>query len=517
MNFQMKNKKCETIILTENLEIKYAMSQAVPSEIEKDLASVQKKPHEVIADEIKNIIEKEFTDKLKNPFSLLPIDIKSIEMNAGEQRVVKKEAGRNVANRDTETMKNDSKKISAKITTTIQRGTTSQIKDKLTSEITESNKSGKQKQNIDNTIVQKTTEFGNSLEAENLHLIISEEEYRLLNSDTFNQNCKFALRIANQYKYHKNYIAYRNYPEQNLKGDERGEAKNLSGKMFGNKSKQTKEQEAEDNTLKDLNFLFKFECDTFRNRCVSSLDWNCVNTDLLAATYGEFDLKSDYKDGYLGFWTLKNPDFPERVIKTTSRAMNCRFSQRNPNLIGVGLYDGVVAIYDIRKKGDQPIADSKELDSKHLDAIWEVNWVGKSNANDKGEGLVSISSDGKIIEWSIKKGLESQELKVLNRVINPAIREEQPETINFRYTTGFSLNFVPGDNIIYFVSTEDGTVHKCSKSYREQYLSNYYGHTGPVYKVRCNPFWTDIFLTCSADWTCRVWNSKEDQVSGVLK
>ena len=92
--------------------------------------------------------------------------------------------------------------------------------------------------------------------------------------------------------------------------------------------------------------------------------------------------------------------------------MCCKFSPRNPNLIGVGMYDGVVAIYDIRKPGNAPIADSREINEKHLDVVWEVDWVGKSQNSDKGEGLVSISSDGRIVEWSIKKGLESQELKI---------------------------------------------------------------------------------------------------------
>ena len=28
--------------------------------------------------------------------------------------------------------------------------------------------------------------------------------------------------------------------------------------------------------------------------------------------------------------------------------------------------------------------------------------------------------------------------------------------------------------------------------------------------MRCNPFWNDIFLTCSADWTAKMWNIKEE-------
>ena len=63
---------------------------------------------------------------------------------------------------------------------------------------------------------------------------------------------------------------------------------------------------------------------------------------------------------------------------------------------------------------------------------------------------------------------------------------------------------------MYLVATEEGTVHRCSKSYAEQYLDSYFGHSGPIYKVRCNPFFSDVFLTCSADWSCKLWNWREE-------
>ena len=51
------------------------------------------------------------------------------------------------------------------------------------------------------------------------------------------------------------------------------------------------------------------------------MDWNPVNPDLLAASYGEYELSPD-REGYLMFWTLKNPNFPERIIKTPSSISN---------------------------------------------------------------------------------------------------------------------------------------------------------------------------------------------------
>lgn len=62
------------------------------------------------------------------------------------------------------------------------------------------------------------------------------------------------------------------------------------------------------------------------------------------------------------------------------------------------------------------------------------------------------------------------------------------KNINFRYSSGFGFDFHKVDQNIYFISTEDGYIHRCSKSYKERYLDSYYGHTGPVYKIRCNPF-----------------------------
>ena len=64
---------------------------------------------------------------------------------------------------------------------------------------------------------------------------------------------------------------------------------------------------------------------------------------------------------------------------------------------------------------------------------------------------------------------------------------------------------------MYLASTEEGVIYRCSKSYTQQFLEVYQGHKGPVYRVRCNPFFPDIFLTGSADWTCKLWNWRKDE------
>ena len=43
------------------------------------------------------------------------------------------------------------------------------------------------------------------------------------------------------------------------------------------------------------------------------------------------------------------------------------------------------------------------IDGGHTDAVWQVKWVDKGQG--RGERLVSISADGRVTEWSTKKGL----------------------------------------------------------------------------------------------------------------
>ena len=86
-------------------------------------------------------------------------------------------------------------------------------------------------------------------------------------------------------------------------------------------------------------------------------------------------------------------------------------------MIAVGDSLGNIAIYNISDPdATEPIASSKDHDDKHTDIIWEIHWVQNEN---KGEFLISISGDGRIIEWSMRKGLEMTELKQLKRETNP--------------------------------------------------------------------------------------------------
>ena len=67
------------------------------------------------------------------------------------------------------------------------------------------------------------------------------------------------------------------------------------------------------------------------------------------------------------------------------------------------------------------------------------------------------------------------------------------------------------------VGTEEGVIHKCSRSYEGQYLDSYYGHHGPVYKVQWSPFASQVFASCGADWTIQVWREHSQEASFKLQ
>lgn len=58
---------------------------------------------------------------------------------------------------------------------------------------------------------------------------------------------------------------------------------------------------------------------------------------------------------------------------------------------------------------------------------------------------------------------------------------------------------------LFLVGTEEGKIHMCSKAYTSQFLDSVDAHNMAVYKVRWNPYHPNIYVTCSADWTVKIW------------
>ena len=65
---------------------------------------------------------------------------------------------------------------------------------------------------------------------------------------------------------------------------------------------------------------------------------------------------------------------------------------------------------------------------------------------------------------------------------------------------------------MFVVGTDSGALHKCSTAYASDYLASYAGHDTAVYAVRWNLCHPRSFLSSSADWSVKLWDSNLDEV-----
>lgn len=343
-------------------------------------------------------------------------------------------------------------------------------------------------------------------------LLFSQRAADILNSRSLSTSLARMERCVQQNLFHPRQLQYRNHPDatnedviplfpvEKPKDDEKTtKTSSLEGVIHDSPPAGATEAVG-------LDLLWTWNAPMVTNRCVTGMCWNRVNRDALAVGYGGLSYAAP-KSGLVLFWSLRNPLYPERVLHLSSGCTALAFSRNSPQLLAVGTHDGAVAVYDVRRDENGRVLSAALLDSdntpgKHMDPVWQLKWVDKGI--ERGESLVSISTDGRVVEWSMKKGLEETTLMVLKRV-------GTAEGVVSRQASGLCFDFPIDDASVYLAGTEGGMLHRCSCSYNEQYLETYSGHTGPIYRVRCSPFWPPAFLSCSADWTVKLWHQKNPE------
>jgi len=184
------------------------------------------------------------------------------------------------------------------------------------------------------------------------------------------------------------------------------------------------------------------------------------------------------------------------------------FHPKYPALLAVGCYDGTVMVYDIRIKGNnKPIYQSTVRTNKHTDPVWQVKWAPLDPA--KALSFYSISSDGRVANWNLMKNkLEPEEVIKLKLVVDneKELSENKKEAFLYGLAGGMCFDFNKFNESLFLVGTEEGKIHLCSKAYSGQYLETYEGHYLAVYAVKWNAYHPRVFLSCSADWTIKMWD-----------
>lgn len=119
----------------------------------------------------------------------------------------------------------------------------------------------------------------------------------------------------------------------------------------------------------------------------------------------------------------------------------------------------------------------------------------------------------------MKNKLEAEEVIKLKLVIDQdkELVENKKESFLYGLAGGMCFDFNKFNDHLFVIGTEEGKIHLCSKAYSGQYLETYevtysflinkQGHYLAVYSVKWNNFHPRVFLSCSADWKIKMWDS----------
>jgi len=248
--------------------------------------------------------------------------------------------------------------------------------------------------------------------------------------------------------------------------------------------------------------LWRFNTERTKRKQVTSLCWNPNYPDLFAVGYGSYDFMRQ-GSGMVCCFSLKNTSHPEYMFSTESGVMCLDFHPHHHSLLSVGCYDGTVMVFDVRVKGNRPIYNSSIRTGKHTDPVWQVHWQEEDLA--KELNFFSISSDGQVASWIMSKNELKMEPVMQLKLVSTT--RDDPDEVNLSgLAGGCCFDFNKHNEHLFIVGTEEGKIHKCSKAYSGQYLETYQGHHMAVYALKWNPFHPRVFISCSADWTVKIWD-----------
>lgn len=248
--------------------------------------------------------------------------------------------------------------------------------------------------------------------------------------------------------------------------------------------------------------LWKFSYERSKRMTVTAISWCPKYHDFFAVGHGSYDFLKQ-SSGMICFYTLKNPSFPEHVYVTEHGVMCLDIHPAYSHLVVVGFYDGCVAVYNLEEKSTKPVYMSMARMGKHTDPVWEIRW--QKDDLDGNLNFYSISSDGRVVLWTIIKS-ELHFSEVIQLRMDDLSADQPTGTQLTSLGCGTSIDFHKSVDYLFLVGTEEGKIHKCSKAYASKYLSTFNAHHMTVYSVRWNHFHSKVFISCSADWTIKIWD-----------
>ncbi|XP_030375419.1 dynein intermediate chain 2, ciliary-like [Scaptodrosophila lebanonensis] len=248
--------------------------------------------------------------------------------------------------------------------------------------------------------------------------------------------------------------------------------------------------------------LWKFQYEKTKKMCVTDILFNPSYYDLFAVCFGSHDFTKQLDEGYLCLFTVKNPSFPDYIIQTDCGVMCCDIHPHFPFLVVVGLYDGNVAVYNLRENYRTPLYLSRGNNCKHEELVWQIKWG--PDMTDGEINFFSVSSDGRVLYWILQQNMLWVTTLITLYLENGLVDGPDGTKVHLK-SCGCCIKFHPVEPKIFLIGTEEGLIYKCSTTFNSKYLMTYEAHNLSVYSIDFNRFNSDIFVSCSGDWRVKVW------------
>ncbi|KAJ6485915.1 WD40-repeat-containing domain protein [Mycena sanguinolenta] len=241
-----------------------------------------------------------------------------------------------------------------------------------------------------------------------------------------------------------------------------------------------------------------------KNRSITDVDWSPKFPELTVASYNKNHAALNEPAGIVAVWNTHSVERPEFVFHSQSDVLSVMFSPFHSNLIFGGTYSGQILLWDNRSK-HLPVLKTPLSAAGHTHPVYAIQMVGTQNAHN----LITSSTDGTVCTWLVDMLAQPQETLEL-------IHAGHNKTGEVAIT---ALDFPNNETTTFWVGTEEGNVYQANRYDRagakaglNQY-DVYKGHSGPVMGLHFHPLagpvdFSDLFLTCSVDWTVKLWRAK---------
>ncbi|XP_071522591.1 dynein axonemal intermediate chain 1-like isoform X2 [Panulirus ornatus] len=249
--------------------------------------------------------------------------------------------------------------------------------------------------------------------------------------------------------------------------------------------------------------LWKFHHDKSRSLIVADVCWSPIYPDLFAAAYSAGDIGGAEGPGMLCLYTLKNPATPERVFHTPCGVLCLHFHPQHGSMVVAGWSDGTVVMYDVRSSTSPTIILPITTTGKHLLPVTQVRWI----RTEPGEDLsfFSVALDGRLTQWYVHAST-LYHTDILNFNIVDQLTTNLPAHDKVHLEgVATCIAFKPDDETVLLLGVDTGVVFQCSTTSTTHSLVRYPAHTSPVRRVTWNTHYHKIFLSCSIDWTIKIW------------